>query len=109
MTYLEQIKKNLETIENFQTNGFVVSFEYFLTLSYKDGATSISGSYEPQTIDKRQAEALAKRVKNGKGEVPTVVPFETWKQDCINDLEEMIEEYSYTSAEVRNDDCIIER
>ena len=90
MTYLEQIAQNLETIKNFESNGFVVSFEYFLTLSYKDGKTSINSSYEPQTFNKVQSVALAKRVKNGKGERPTVVPFETWKKDCINDLGEML-------------------
>lgn len=92
MTYLEQITKNLETIKNYETTGFVVSFEYFLTLSYKDGATSISSSYEPQTFTKMQAEVLALRVKNGKGERPTVVLFQTWKKDCINDLEEMLKD-----------------
>lgn len=91
MTYLEKIKKNLETIKNFEANGFVVSFEYFLTLSYKDGATSVNGSYEPQTFTKMQANALAKRVTNGKGEVPTVVSFDIWKKDCINDLNETID------------------
>ena len=109
MTYLEQIAKNLETIKNYEANGFVISFEYFLTLSYKDGVTSINCSYEPQTFTKMQANALAKRVKNGKGERPTVVPFETWKRDCINDLLEMLDEAFYTNAEIRNDDCIIER
>lgn len=90
MTYLEQIAQNLETIKNYESNGFVVSFEYFLTLSYKDGKSVINSSYEPQTFTKMQADALTLRVKNGKGERPTVVPFEQWKRDCINDLEEML-------------------
>ena len=65
-------------------------FEYFLTLSYENGKCTISSTYEPQTFTKMQADVLANRVKNGKGEVPTVQFFADWKRDCITDLEEML-------------------
>ena len=90
MTYLEQIAQNLEIVKNYETTGFVITFEYFLTLSYKGGATQISSTYEPQTFTKMQADVLVTRVKNGKGETPVIQLFADWKRDCINDLEEML-------------------